>query len=205
MSLDQSRVFARLFSLVRVIYPGGIIVRISGGSAKGIELKTKKAKGLRPTTTLVRGAIFNCLSSFNFNDAHALDLFAGLGTLGLEALSRGAGHVDFVEGSSALCKIIRSNLLLLKMPEKGTVYNYRIGQSYSHKELTYDIIFADPPYEIVIRRKMLEALAKVINPGGALVIEQSRRQTAEPGCCDLEMVYNRDYGDSKLIIYNKVI
>ena len=69
----------------------------------------------------------------------------------------------------------------------------------------FDIIFADPPYEIVIRRKMLEALAKVINPGGALVIEQSRRQTAEPGCSDLEMVYNRDYGDSKLIIYNKAI
>ena len=68
-----------------------------------------------------------------------------------------------------------------------------------------DLIFADPPYEIVIRRKMLEALAKVINPGGALVIEQSRRQTAEPGCSDLEMVYNRDYGDSKLIIYNKAI
>ena len=135
----------------------------------------------------------------------ALDLFAGLGTLGLEALSRGARHVDFVEGSSILCKVIRSNLLLLKMPEKGTVYNYKIGQTYSHKEMEYDIVFADPPYEIVVRRQMLEALANIINPGGALVLEQSRRQPAEPSSNDLEMVYNRNYGDSKLIIYNKVI
>lgn len=154
---------------------------------------------------MVRGAIFNCLSSFCFDNVHVLDLFAGLGTLGLEALSRGARHVDFVEGSSALCHVIRSNLLLMKMPAKGTVYHYKIGQSYSHKALKYDIIFADPPYETVIRRQMLEALAKIINPEGALVIEQSRRQPAEPSCGNLEMVYNRDYGDSKLIIYNKVM
>ena len=71
--------------------------------------------------------------------------------------------------------------------------------------MKYDIVFADPPYEIVIRRQMLEALANIINPGGALVLEQSRRQPAEPSSNDLEMVYNRNYGDSKLIIYNKVI
>ena len=92
----------------------------------------------------------------------------------------------------------------LKMSTKGTVYNYRIGQTFRQQKFTYDMVFVDPPYEITITRQMIDALTKIINPRGALVLEQSRKQSTVSVCSELEMLYNKNYGDSQIVIYNKV-
>ena len=120
--------------------------RISGGTHRGRSLKIDKSNDLRPTSTLVRSAIFSMLGIEKVVSSNVLDLFAGTGAMGIEALSRNANHVDFVEKNSHRSRQIRSNLNNLGFKEKSRVLARKVESAMKELNGPYQLIFADPPY-----------------------------------------------------------
>jgi len=123
-------------------------MRIIGGIHKGRKIKSVKGMLTRPTTDFIREAFFNIISDKIFG-SNFLDLFAGTGAVGLEALSRGAEKVVFVEKKMAACSVINQNLRDLKLVDKGLVVQNDIIPAIEKLALegyVFDIIFLDPPY-----------------------------------------------------------
>ena len=125
-------------------------MRVIAGTAKGHRLKAPKWTGTRPATDLVKGAIFSILENTTDNWELVLDLFSGSGALGIEALSRGAGWVDFVEKQPRCCAIIRENLEKTKLAVKAHVYCCSVVKALTFLDREYSIILMDHP--ILIRQ-----------------------------------------------------
>ena len=118
-------------------------VRIIGGSLRGSKLDVPDLAGLRPTPDRVRETLFNWLMPV-IEGARCLDLFAGTGALGIEALSRGAAHVDFVESDAQLARMLRENLSRLK--QTAAVHQSAASRFIECAGERYDIVFLDPPF-----------------------------------------------------------
>jgi 16S rRNA (guanine966-N2)-methyltransferase len=118
-------------------------VRIIGGSLRGSKLEVPDVAGLRPTPDRVRETLFNWLMPV-IEGARCLDLFAGTGALGIEALSRGAAHVDFVESDAQLARLLRDNLARLK--QAATVSQSAASRFVESAGGEYDVVFLDPPF-----------------------------------------------------------
>ena len=149
-------------------------MRIIAGSARGVRL-APVPDGVRPTSNQVREAIFNALGQF-FDGGEVLDLYAGTGALGIEALSRGCGRATFVEKNGRAVHVIRENLRRARLVRKGDVLRGNVMEVlerlFSARRKFY-LIFADPPYRIQPReiRSVLERLAALLAPGGRVVVE----------------------------------
>ncbi len=134
------------------------LLRIIGGDWRSRKLKFVDAPGLRPTPDRIRETLFNWLQG-KVHGARCLDLFAGSGALGLEALSRGAREVDFVEMNQAVANQLTANLNILKTTAHQATVHQNNALEFLEKLLTpYDIIFLDPPY----RRNLLETSLELI-------------------------------------------
>ena len=149
-------------------------MRIIAGSARGIRL-APVPEGVRPTSDRVREAIFNSLGQF-FGGGEALDLYAGTGALGVEALSRGCEKATFVEKNGRATRVIRENLMRAGFAEKGEVLRGEVAEVLGRlvaEGRRYDLIFADPPYRIPPREieDVLERLTSLLAPGGRVVVE----------------------------------
>ncbi|MBA7683483.1 hypothetical protein ES703_91850 [subsurface metagenome] len=118
-------------------------MRVIAGKAKGHRLKAPKGTATRPATDLVRGAIFSILETITEDWAQVLDLFSGSGALGIEALSRGAGWVDFVEREPRCCDIIRQNLEKTKLTAQAHIYCCSVAKALSFLDKEYGIIIMD--------------------------------------------------------------
>lgn len=176
-------------------------MRIIGGTHRGTVLaevgKGDEAAHLRPTTDRVRESLFNVLQGGRFGDplkgARVLDLFAGTGALGLEALSRGAAHVTFVDNGRAAQNLIRENVRKLRRQEGTTL----LGTDAIHLPpgSACDLIFLDPPYGQDLGGKALGAAHKNgwIAPEALIIWEESRAQIAPIGFTSLDQ---RRYGDT---------
>src|SRR6266446_26757 len=125
-------------------------MRVIAGMAKGRRLKTSRGLALRPTADKVKGAVFNILASrFSIESAQLLDLFAGSGALGIEALSRGAATVTFVEESSTAVRVLRDNLRHCGFERQARVMHVPVEQALAQlarAEARVDGVLADPPY-----------------------------------------------------------
>ena len=149
-------------------------MRIIAGSARGIRL-VSVPEGVRPTSDRVREAIFNSLGQF-FDNGEVLDLYAGTGALGIEALSRGCEKATFVEKNGRAVRVIRENLLRAGFAGKGEVLQKDVtqvlGRLVSERRKFY-LIFADPPYRIPPREigAVLERLTVLLAPDGRVVVE----------------------------------
>jgi 16S rRNA (guanine966-N2)-methyltransferase len=144
--------------------PDSISLRITGGKYRGRWLTSPVNKQLRPTRDVVREALFNMLHALmDLEDLTAYDLFCGSGALGLEALSRGAKHVTFVDRE---IRPVQGNLKALEIPEEQFTLYRRNAFTYKPKERP-DIIFADPPYDVEFGRKLLE-LHKTLGQSGTI-------------------------------------
>src|SRR3990170_7666331 len=121
-------------------------MRVIGGSAKGRRLRGPRGRSTRPTSDLVRGAIFDILASLGADLSRVLDLYAGTGALGIEALSRGAQWCDFVEQNAAACATIRRNLALAGFAKRAKVYHWSAAQALHRLPGEYTLVLADPPY-----------------------------------------------------------
>jgi 16S rRNA (guanine966-N2)-methyltransferase len=155
-------------------------MRIISGSAKGRRLFTLAGQAVRPTADRVKESIFNILGPSVAGGA-VLDLFAGTGNLGIEALSRGARSALFVDGSAPSIAIIRRNLALCAMTARAEVLQGDVLRAIAllrRRRRTFDLLFADPPYEQGLVERTLKALGvHDIGHGDTLVvIEHTRRE-----------------------------
>ena len=171
-------------------------MRVIAGTYGGRVLKAPKGDGTRPTSDRVREALFSILGD-RVQDARVLDLFAGSGALGLEALSRGAQGVTFVDDDRAAIAAIKANLAAL---DAQAEVRQTDALRFLDGALQYDLVFLDPPYRLAERlaAPLSEALPAVLAPGAVAVAESDRRA---PLALDLPLNDERRYGDTLIRIY----
>ena len=147
-------------------------MRVVAGTARSLVLKTIDGLDTRPTTDRIKETLFNMLTGY-ICDAKFLDLFAGSGGIGIEALSRGAESCTFVELNPKACTCIRDNLNHTKLMDKGTVLKYdAVSYVQGLKTIDYDVIFMDPPYGKELEKNVLSVLAdKEFTEDTLIVIE----------------------------------
>lgn len=180
-------------------------MRISGGKTKGTQLKTLRKHSIRPTTNVARQAIFSILENTANSWRRALDLYAGSGALGIEALSRETEWVDFVDHRKKCCDIIKSNLEKTGGLGKAHIYCCSVNKAVAFLSNNYDIIFIDPPYSDPSTNNLLVTLAnsKLVGGNSSIVVCHANRFPLNPDYNGLRLVKQRHYGDTFISIYQK--
>ena len=181
-------------------------MRVGGGTARGRRLLGAIAPGARPTTERVRAAMFNILSPETYLGERALDLFAGSGSLGIEALSRGAAWADFVERDRRQCGVIRSNLENTGFVGQGKVYQADAIQVLDSLPGPYRLVMLDPPYRLTQLGDILEKIAQppgLVSPNGIVVVGHSRHAELLPSYGPLSRESLRRYGDNVVEFYRR--
>lgn len=181
-------------------------MRIISGKYKGHHLIDFSAPHIRPTTDRVKESLFNIISGY-LEDSKVLDLFAGTGNLGLEAYSRGAEHVTFVEKNSKSLEIIRKNIVKLKIQDGYQIVAKDVLKFLSQYEGSpFELILADPPFtEKMADEVMLNASrSPAFGPQTIMTIESAKKEKIgdiyENGVCLLD---RRTFGDKILSLYKK--
>jgi 16S rRNA (guanine966-N2)-methyltransferase len=180
-------------------------MRVIAGKAKGYRLKFPRGTTTRPATDLVRGAIFSILENTAGDWSQVLDLFSGSGALGIEALSRGAGWVDFVESEPRCCGIIKENLEKTKLAAQAHVYCRSVARAISFLDKEYNIILMDPPYANRSIGNLITSLAtsRLVGQDSTVVVTHSPRFPLNPTYASLNLVKEHRHGDSCISIYQK--
>ena len=175
-----------------------MVIRVAGGVARGKRLRGSTIPGARPTSALVRGAIFNVLGPLDFGSVKALDLYAGSGSLGIEALSRGAIWADFVERHPRQCGAIKENLATTGFAERAQVHCVDTHKALTTLEGGYHLVLMDPPYKLSSLDEVLDRLVEsnLLEEGATVVVGHSKRLTLESGYQSLSLVSRHRYGDS---------
>jgi 16S rRNA (guanine(966)-N(2))-methyltransferase RsmD len=183
-------------------------LRLIAGKFKGRILKTPATASTRPTQGMLREAIFNICQQ-EIQGADFLDLFAGSGAMGLEAISRGARHATFVEKMRAPLSCIKENIALLEVESQTTLLPMDAKQAVNHlvqKQTSFDLIYVDPPYEIPFD---LSQLLPLLKPTGTLFLEERytpHQPHAIPHYPGLELKSTRRFGQAWVsIFYHKEI
>lgn len=176
-------------------------MRVITGTARGRKLKTPENYDIRPTTDNVKEALFNILQ-FDIEGRRVLDLFAGTGQLGIEALSRGASEVVFVDQSRESVRIVKENLKACGMSAPVFQTN---ALDFLRSCGTFDLIFVDPPYDAGLYEPVLNAINSVDNlSDGGIIVCEARRETVLP---EMAPPYSRKkeyrYGKVKICVYTK--
>jgi 16S rRNA (guanine966-N2)-methyltransferase len=181
------------------------MLRVITGTAKGTLLKVPDVVGVRPATDLVRGAIFSILENLTDDWSCVLDLFSGSGALGIEALSRGAEWVDFVDRERRCCDIIKQNLVKTKLSERAHVYCSTVAKALTFLEKTYSIVLIDPPYKDRTTGELVEQLAssKLVGENSVIVMTHSSRFLLQSNYGTMQLLKERRHGDSTISIYRR--
>jgi 16S rRNA (guanine(966)-N(2))-methyltransferase RsmD len=177
-------------------------MRIISGKFKGINLEGFNIKGTRPTMDRIKESVFATIQN-KIKDSIVLDLFAGSGSLGFEALSLGASKAYFIDNNKEVIKILNKNR------QKLNITNLEIMQSdytnactyfYNH-QIKFDIIFLDPPYDDNLINKALELIVtyKLLNDNGLIICEYTKENINEENLCLLK---EKKYGEKKIKIYS---
>ncbi|HEY8476189.1 MAG TPA: 16S rRNA (guanine(966)-N(2))-methyltransferase RsmD [Chloroflexota bacterium] len=193
-------------------------VRIIAGEARGRVIKTPPGATTRPTADRVRGAIFSMLEAEAYkrgrwggeSDAYpyrtVLDLYAGSGALGIEALSRGARWADFVERNPRACATVRENLRELRFADRARVYCMDVEAAIATLERErrkYDVILADPPYNDPAVPAVLARVGRspLVHDGTMLMLEHARGQTPPPRLGRFALERTRHHGTTAISLY----
>jgi 16S rRNA (guanine966-N2)-methyltransferase len=178
-------------------------MRIIAGSRKGARIFAPKGLDTRPTADRVREAAFNLLGPGGAEDAKVLDLFAGSGAMGLEAMSRGAAHVTFVESDREACRTINRNLDKLGFDDATVLRQDALTalRADARQGTRYDLVLLDPPYRRFssLQKAMIKHLPEIVAPGGTLLVETAAEE--EP---DLPLAKRttRRYGSARLTLFD---
>jgi len=181
------------------------MLRVIAGLAKGTLLKVPEGGVTRPATDLVRGAMFSILENMTNDWDTVLDLFSGSGAIGIEALSRGAGWVDFVDRDPKVCAIIKENIAKAKFTEQSHLYCKDAGKAAEFLTRSYDIIIMDPPYandaidDIVLR----VANSTLVKDNTVVVVTHTKHRVLKESYGPLTLVKERRHGDSIINLYRK--
>jgi 16S rRNA (guanine(966)-N(2))-methyltransferase RsmD len=180
-------------------------VRIIAGRLKGRRLDAPAWPGLRPTSDKLRETLFNVLQH-EIAGARMLDLFAGTGAVGIEALSRGAAHVTFVERDRRACRLLEENLRRCGVGEGYTIERADALAFLVRCPAAFDLVFVDPPYAEPDLEAIVHAGIATVTDGGVLVLEHaSRRVAPEPAVAGGGIAPFRvlKSGDSALAFYRR--
>jgi 16S rRNA (guanine966-N2)-methyltransferase len=172
-------------------------MRIIAGAHRGHRIAAPKGRDTRPTSDRVRENAFNLIGPVD--GADVLDLFAGSGAMGLEALSRGAASATFVENDREACRVINANLDKLHL--HATVLQQDVLRAISGERRTYDLVLCDPPYGYD-RSRLVPHLARLITEDGVLVYESAGREDP-PEVPGLELRTSRRYGSARLTLFDR--
>ncbi len=194
-------------------------MRVVGGTFKGRQLASFRGRSIRPTSDKVREAVFDLLGSrCGAGFKSVLDLFAGTGAMGIEALSRGAERALFVDNDARAVSVILKNLEACGIeaagrgiPGRGTpakVFKRDVLsmiRSLSSSSERFDLIFIDPPHNSSLTEDVLKgpALVRLLSPGGFVVAETSKRTPALGVPEGLELVSERRYGDTIVYLFKR--
>lgn len=182
-------------------------MRVISGSAKKRQLKVPKGIQVRPTSDRVKEALFNIIGPL-VPGCVFLDLFAGTGSIGIEALSRGAQRAVFVESKSNNIKVIKENLSLTGFEQDAQVMRMDVPTSLpvlKNMGLAFDLIFMDPPYSRGFEGRTLAGIAAygLIKLSGMVIVESRKKDLLPPEANNLKMVRQEKYGDTMLSFYIK--
>lgn len=177
-------------------------MRVISGRAKGALLRAS-APGVRPTSSRVRNALFSALGPGAICGLRVLDLYAGTGSLGMEALSRGADFARFVERNRRQCESIRESLEASKLSDQAGVSCMTVKRYLQRAEGPFDLVIADPPYSIGNAAEILAELVArgLVRVGGDVILEHSSRNPV-PQPAGLLLSSSRRYGDTALSFYS---
>jgi len=181
-------------------------MRITGGKNKGRILASPRNLRIRPTSDQVREALFNILGH-DLTGHRVLDLFAGTGSLGLEALSRGAEKVVFVDHTGVALGLIRKNLERCGFTGSGIVLKWDltrgIGRHGRLRGQFFDLVFLDPPYGKNMITPLLQELSTtaMLSPGARVVAESSKSDGLPSVAENLKQIDHRIYGDTQVSLY----
>lgn len=182
-------------------------MRIIGGEYRSRLIEMPKDVAIRPTQDRVREAIFNILG--DVSDKKILDLFAGSGAFGLEAISRGASRATFVDVNSKCTKVVEANIESLNIEEyrydiiRGNVF--AVLPRLEKESEVFDIVFLDPPYHKDLARKCLICLDyyDILAPNALIVVEHFKKDSLETDLEVLELEKEKIYGDTVITIFKK--
>ena len=175
-------------------------MRIIAGTAKGMRLKAPKGMNTRPTTDRVKESVFGILAN-DLIDAEVLDLFAGTGNLGLEALSRGAATAVFIDKQAQSIKVMMENAILTNLAGNAVICREDVMQAlrrFQNNGKSFDLIFCDPPYNLGLMPKVLQFLdeSRILRDGGILVMEHSRHEKLPAELKRIVAYRSESYGET---------
>lgn len=178
-------------------------MRIVAGAFRGRRLRAPSGTKIRPTTDRVREAVFSIIAS-DLADAHVLDLFAGTGALGLEALSRGAAQAVFVDHDPQAVRLIQTNVSLCGVGDRVQIIQGAVLQvirRLASQKNTFRLVFMDPPYGKGHIEKTLSELSKVANPETLVVVEHHVKDILTSPWEGWFRTESRRYGDSMVSFF----
>ncbi|KUO52419.1 MAG: hypothetical protein APF76_05130 [Desulfitibacter sp. BRH_c19] len=175
-------------------------MRIISGTAKGRRIFAPKGIKIRPTSDRVKEAIFNTIAPL-VNKSDFLDLFAGTGNIGIEALSRGANKCTFVDQSPQAIKFIKTNLANLAFEDRSMIIKGEARKVADRLGDNYDIIFLDPPYGCDLVIPVLKNLNLLLKEAGIVVVETEHKIELPSHCDNFRLVKVSKYGDTQVGYY----
>ena len=177
-------------------------MRIIAGAHKGRRLDPPTWDGLRPTSDKLRETLFNVLAP-RLSEARVLDGYAGTGAVGIEAISRGAAHVTFVERDRRACDLIARNLAKCQIQSGYAIISASVLQTIERLagEPPFDVILFDPPYASDLQ-EALQHVEEIVRPDGLVVLEHARRSPPPDAAGRLTRVRELRSGDSALTLYS---
>jgi|TARA_B100001971_G_C18265668_1_gene592021 16S rRNA (guanine966-N2)-methyltransferase len=181
---------------------GLVTTRISGGVHKGRLVRTPRSAGLRPTSERVRAAVFSIIGAGSVTGKKVLDLYAGTGAFGIDALSRGASSADFVEHNHVLCTAIRGHLRELSLDSIGKVHRSKVHRMLPNMKGAFDLVIADPPYDSDEFDTVLDELQRpgLIADNGIVVLEYRTDADSIKNVGGFRRLTDRTYGDTAITI-----
>lgn len=175
-------------------------MRVITGTARGRRLITLEGEDVRPTTDRVKEALFSIIQ-FEIEGRKVLDLFAGSGQLGIEALSRGAKSAVFVDLSKKSVEVVKQNLENTGLGKNAIVLNTDSIAFAASRADRYDVAFLDPPYRTGLLQKALPLTANIMNEGGVIVCEAPFDEELPETAGNFKMTKEYKYGKIKLVTY----
>ena len=182
-------------------------MRIVSGERRGLKLNTLEGENTRPTLDRVKESIFNILMAKNAEYTNILDLFAGSGNLGLEALSRGGEFAVFCDNSPKACEVIKQNIEKCKFSTKAKILNLdyiKAIERITKENIKFDIVFLDPPYNKGLGIKAIYQIEKMnlLKENGYIILETNKEEEVPHNIGKYVLCDERKYGIVKISIFN---
>lgn len=178
-------------------------MRVITGSARGRRLESLEGLDTRPTGEKVKEAEFSSIQ-FEIEGRAVLDLFAGSGQLGIEALSRGAKSAIFVDSNPEAIKIIKSNLDKTDLAKSASAASGDYVQFLTYTKAVFDVVFIDPPYSKELAEKALPLVIPHMSAGGVILVETAKQDPMPEEVSGWHITKKADYGKTTVRIYRKI-